>query len=112
MEGGLKALEAVLAIVRRGSFRAAAQEMGVSTTALSHIVARLEARLGVRLFNRTTRSVSLTDAGRDFTARIAPALAEIQGALTQASAQSATPSGRLRINALAQGARGLAPLVL
>lgn len=64
------------------------------------------------LFNRTTRSVWLTDAGRDFAARIAPALAEIQTALDQASAQRETPSGRLRINAAAQGARAIGPLVL
>jgi DNA-binding transcriptional LysR family regulator len=112
MEPGLKALEAVLAIARRGSFRAAALDLGLSTTALSHMIARLEASLGVRLFNRSTRSVALTDAGRDFTARIAPALAEIQSALDQASAQSQTPSGRLRINASAQGARAIAPVVL
>jgi DNA-binding transcriptional LysR family regulator len=112
MGGGLKALEAVLAIARRGSFRAAALDLGLSTTALSHTIGRLEASLGVRLFNRTTRSVSLTDAGREFTARIAPALAEIQTALDQASLQRETPSGRLRINASAQGARAIAPLVL
>lgn len=112
MDAGLKALEAVLAIARRGSFRAAALDLGLSTTALSHTIGRLEASLGVRLFNRTTRSVSLTDAGRDFAARISPALAEIQTALDQASAQRETPSGRLRINASAQGARAIAPLVL
>jgi DNA-binding transcriptional LysR family regulator len=112
METGLTALEAVLAIARRGSFRAAALDLGLSTTALSHSIGRLEARLGVRLFNRTTRSVSLTDAGREFTARIAPALSEIRVALDQASAQRETPKGRLRINASAQGALAIAPLVL
>ena len=55
-------LDAVLSIARLGSFRAAALELGMSTTALSNAVAKLEQRLGVRLFNRTTRSVSLTDA--------------------------------------------------
>ncbi|MGX2008249.1 helix-turn-helix domain-containing protein, partial [Enterobacter asburiae] len=49
-------LDAVMAIARRGTFRAAAIELGVSTTALSHIIARFEAEMGVRLFNRTTRS--------------------------------------------------------
>ena len=81
MDTGLKGLEAVLAIARRGSFRAAALDLGMSTTALSHTIARLEAGLGVRQFNRTTRSVSLTDAGRDFVERIGPALAEIRGAM-------------------------------
>ena len=61
---GLKPLEAVQAIARRGSFRAAALDLGVSTTGLSHTIGRLEASLGVRLFNRTTRSVSLTDSHR------------------------------------------------
>ncbi len=56
-------LEAVLAIVRCGSFRAAALELGISTTAISSAVGKLERELDVRLFNRTTRSVSLTYAG-------------------------------------------------
>jgi DNA-binding transcriptional LysR family regulator len=112
MEAGLKGLEAVLAIARRGSFRAAALDLGMSTTALSHTIARLEAVLGVRLFNRTTRSVSLTDAGRDFVERIAPAIAEIRGAMESVQSQRRTPSGLLRINALVQGGREIAPLVL
>ena len=65
----------MLSIARRGSFRAAALHLGMSTTALSHRIARLEASLGVRLFNCTTRSVSLSDAGRAFVDRIAPTLA-------------------------------------
>ncbi len=112
MEAGLKTLEAVQAIARRGSFRAAALDLGLSTTALSQTIARLEANLGVRLFNRTTRSVSLTEAGRDFAARTAPALAEIRAAMERVRAQRETPSGRLRINASAQGGRAVAPLVL
>lgn len=112
MEAGIKALEAVQAIARRGSFRAAALDLGLSTTALSQTIARLEANLGVRLFNRTTRSVSLTEAGRDFAARVAPALAEIRAAMEMVRAQRETPSGRLRINASAQGGRAVAPLVL
>jgi DNA-binding transcriptional LysR family regulator len=60
---GLTEYEAASAVARLGSFRAAATELGMSTSALSHAVAALEARLGLRLFNRTTRSVSPTDAG-------------------------------------------------
>ncbi|WP_353743337.1 LysR family transcriptional regulator [Paracoccus sp. SCN 68-21] len=56
MDSGLKGPEPELAVARRGSFRAAALDLGLSTTAQSHTVARLEATLGVRLFNRTTRS--------------------------------------------------------
>lgn len=112
MDGGLKGLEAVLAIARRRSFRAAALDLGMSTTALSHTIARLEANLGVRLFNRTTRSVSLSDAGREFVERIAPAVSEIRVAIDTARSQRQTPSGLLRINASVQAGREIAPLVL
>ncbi|WP_084210111.1 LysR family transcriptional regulator [Ralstonia sp. A12] len=92
-------LEVVLAVARRNSFRGAAQELGMSTTAVSSAVAGLEARLKVRLFNRSTRSVALTDAGRRYVERIAPALAEIQSAGEEASTGPNIPSGTLRINA-------------
>jgi DNA-binding transcriptional LysR family regulator len=110
---GLVELEAVLAIAARGSFRAAALELGLSTTALSNLIAKVERQLGVRLFNRTTRSVSLTDAGRTFVDQVAPALRDIQDAMAAVRSQQDTPSGTLRINAFASGAREvLAPLVL
>ncbi|MDK2769624.1 MAG: LysR family transcriptional regulator [Sphingomonas sp.] len=106
-------LEAVLAIVRCGSFRAAALDLGMSTTAISNAVGKLERELAVRLFNRTTRSVSLTHAGRIFVAQIKPALADIQKAMNSARAQQEVPSGTLRINAFATAAREImAPLVL
>lgn len=109
----LSDLEAVLAISRRASFRRAALDLGVSTTALSNAVAKLEGALGVRLFNRTTRSVSLTDAGRTFVEHLGPALREIHGAMDLVRGQQATPSGVLRINAFATAAREiLAPLIL
>lgn len=111
-DAGLKGLEAVLAIARLGSFRAAALDLGLSTTALSHTIGRLEAGLGVRLFNRTTRSVSLTDAGRDFVARVAPAMIEIRAAMDAARSQRETPSGTLRINASVQAGRAAAAVVL
>jgi DNA-binding transcriptional LysR family regulator len=69
--------------------------------------------VGVRLFNRTTRSVSLTDAGRAFVEQAGPALRDLHGAMEAVRAQQATPSGTLRINAFASGAREiLATLVL
>lgn len=106
-------LEAVVAIMRRGSFRAAAIELGVSTTALSNSIGKLERQLGVRLFNRTTRSVSLTDAGRSFVARVGPALQDIREAMETVRSQQDVPSGTLRINAFATAAREImAPLVL
>ena len=109
----LNDLDAVLAIARKGSFRAAALDLGMSTTALSNAVGKLEATLGVRLFNRTTRSVSPTDAGRLFVERAGPALQDIHDAMEAVRSQQATPSGTLRINAFATAAREiLSPLVL
>ncbi|WP_295133251.1 LysR family transcriptional regulator [uncultured Reyranella sp.] len=110
---GLIEFDAVLAIARRGSFRAAAQELGLSTTALSNLIGKLERRLGVRLFNRTTRSVSLTDAGRTFVDQVGPAVRTLHDAMGAARSQQETPSGTLRINAFATGAREvLGPLLL
>jgi DNA-binding transcriptional LysR family regulator len=105
--------DAVLAIARRGSFRAAALELGLSTTALSNLIGKLERRLGVRLFNRTTRSVSLTDAGHLFVDQVGPAIRTLHDAMGAVRAQQDTPSGTLRINAFATGAREvLRPLLL
>lgn len=92
-------------VARHGKFRAAALELGVSTTALSNAVSKLERTLGVRLFNRTTRSVSLTEAGQQFVAQVAPAVRDIQEAMDAARARQATPSGTLRINAFPTAAR-------
>ncbi|WP_423603275.1 LysR family transcriptional regulator [Sphingomonas sp. MS122] len=105
--------DAVLAIARRGSFRAAALELGLSTTALSNVIGKVERQLGVRLFNRTTRSVSLTDAGRNFVDQVGPAVQTLHDAMGAARAQQETPSGTIRINAFATGAREvLGPLLL
>lgn len=95
---GLIELEVVMAVLRRGSFRAAAQELGMSATAVSNAIAGLETRLDARLFNRTTRSVALTEAGQRFVARIGPALQEIQQAADEIHTQPDEPSGTLRIN--------------
>lgn len=103
---GLIELDVVLAVARRASFRAAALELGMSSTAVSSAVAGLEARLQVRLFNRSTRSVALTDAGRRYVERIGPALAEIRSADEEAGSGQDVPSGTLRINA-PQGATSL-----
>ncbi|KAA9384031.1 LysR family transcriptional regulator [Neorhizobium galegae] len=109
----LKELEAAIAIARRGTFRAASIDLGLSTTALSHTIGRLEAALGVRLFNRTTRSVSLTDAGRLFMQQVAPSLQDLHAALGSVREQRETPSGTIRINAAPFAARSIIkPLVL
>lgn len=110
---GLTEFDAVLAVARRESFRAAALELGLSTTALSNLIGKVERQLGVRLFNRTTRSVSLTDAGRNFVDQIGPAVKTLHDAMGAARSQQETPSGTLRINAFATGAREvLDPLLL
>jgi DNA-binding transcriptional LysR family regulator len=110
---GLTELEAVLAVARQRSFRAAANELDMSTSALSHTVAALESRIGVRLFNRTTRSVSLSEAGEEFVAGVAPALSAIRGAMEQASSHRRTPSGTLRLNTSAGAARQvMTPIIL
>ncbi|SDP39379.1 DNA-binding transcriptional regulator, LysR family [Rhodoferax sp. OV413] len=110
---GLTELEAVLAVARHRSFRAAATELAMSSSALSQTVAALEARIGVRLFHRTTRSVSLSEAGEQFVAEVGPALSAIRGALEQASSHRDTPAGTLRINTSVGAARQvMAPIVL
>jgi len=110
---GLVELDAVIAIARRGSFRAAALELELSTTALSNAICKLERQLGVRLFNRTTRSVSLTDAGRNFVGQVGPALQDIHEAMNAARSQQEIPAGTLRINAFTTAAREiLSPLIL
>jgi DNA-binding transcriptional LysR family regulator len=104
-KSGMVELDAVVAVSRRGSFRAAAVDLEMSPTALSHAVKGLEARLGVRLFNRTTRSVSLSQAGEQFIARIAPALSEIRSAMQGVNSLRDKPAGTLRINASVGAAR-------
>jgi DNA-binding transcriptional LysR family regulator len=106
-------LEAVLSIARKGSFRAAAVDLGLSATALSHAIGKLEANLGVRLFNRTTRSVSLTEAGRLFVEQVGPTLQDMRSALEGVRAHRETPSGTIRINAAPFAAREImSPLVV
>jgi DNA-binding transcriptional LysR family regulator len=109
---GLNELEAVLAVARHRSFRAAATELNVSTSALSHSIAGLEARMGVRLFNRTTRSVALSEVGAAFVSTITPALLTIRTALEQAGNHHAEPTGTLRLNSSAGAATQVMPLLL
>ena len=102
---GLIELDAVLAVARHRGFRAAATELGMSRSALSHAIATLEAKLGVRLFHRTTRSVSLTETGEQFVSGVAPALGQIKEAMERAGSHRETPAGTLRINTSAGAAR-------
>ena len=113
MQASLTELEAVVAVARNGGFRAAARDLGVSSSALSQAVAALEERLSVRLFNRTTRSVFLSDAGERLVAEITPALNAIGGALDKAGEHSPRPTGTLRLNMAPGAARMLlAPIIL
>lgn len=104
---GFFELQAVLAIADTRNFRAAARELDLSASALSHAVSALEKRLGVRLFHRTTRSVALTDAGEHFVARIRPALGELRGAIESINDFRDTPRGTLRLNTNEPWARQL-----
>lgn len=101
-------LSIFLAIARHRSFRRAAEEIGCTPSALSHALRGLEERVGLRLFNRTTRSVALTEVGERFHARIAPAFRDIDAALADLDAFRDAPIGNLRINA----ARSSAQMVL
>ncbi|HEY2533235.1 MAG TPA: LysR family transcriptional regulator [Xanthobacteraceae bacterium] len=93
-------LIAFVAVADRLSFRAAASHLGVTPSALSHSMRQLEERLGVRLLHRTTRSVSLTDAGRRLLDRLRPAISDIAGALEDLNQERQRPMGRLRIYAI------------
>src|ERR1700680_4564063 len=92
-------LTAFVAVADRLSFRAASSQLGVTPSALSHSMRQLEERLGVRLLNRTTRSVSVTDAGLRLLERLRPAISEIAGALEDLNQERQRPMGRLRIYA-------------
>lgn len=98
MRTGLSELTAFIEIADQRSFRAASRKLGVSASALSHTMRALEARLEVRLFNRTTRSVALTEAGEQLLSRVRPAVADLEDALSQAASAHNRPSGTVRIS--------------
>ncbi|MEW6255137.1 MAG: LysR family transcriptional regulator [Pseudomonadota bacterium] len=92
-------LETFALIVRCGGFRAAAAERGVSSSVMSQTLAALEQDLGLRLINRTTRSIALTEAGERLLDRLRPALDDIRLAVIELDQLRDSPSGTLRINA-------------
>ena len=102
-------LDAFAAVARERSFRTAARKRGVSASTLSEALRRLEARLGVRLLNRTTRSVTPTEAGKRLLERLSPALGEIAGALDQVASERDSPAGTLRLNVPTIVARVILP---
>jgi DNA-binding transcriptional LysR family regulator len=95
----LNDLQAFVVVARERSFTRAAAQMGLSRSALSHAMLALEARLGVRLLTRTTRSVSTTEAGARLLDTVAPRLQEIEAELGQLSAMRDKPAGTVRITA-------------
>ena len=95
----LRDLDAFVAVARTRNSRRAAAENHVSVSSLSQRLRDMEERLGVRLVNRTTRSVALTEAGEMLLARVAPAMLDVSAALDEIRGLRGVPSGRLRIKA-------------
>jgi DNA-binding transcriptional LysR family regulator len=112
LEPRLDDLSAFAAVARAGGFRDAARARATSASSLSEAVRRLEARLGVRLLHRTTRSVAPTEAGQQLLRRLAPALEQIGSALEQAHASADQAAGTLRLNVPVAASRLVLPRIL
>jgi DNA-binding transcriptional LysR family regulator len=112
MTADLGDLAAFMAVARAGGFRDAARVSGQSASSLSEAVRRLEARLGVRLLNRTTRSVSPTEAGARLLGGLTPALAEVDAALDSVNVFRGRPVGTLRLNVPSSVARTVLPPIV
>lgn len=111
-KAGFSELTAFVTIAEQRSFSAAARLLGLSPSALSHTMRNMEARLNLRLFNRTTRSVALTEAGEQLLRRVRPALADLDEAVQEVTAARNRPSGTIRISASEASARQLVRHVL
>jgi DNA-binding transcriptional LysR family regulator len=111
-ESNLADLDAFAAVARQRSFRGAALLRGTSASGLSEAVRRLETRLGVRLLNRTTRSVTPTEAGASLLARLAPALGEVAAALEAVDEHRDSVAGTLRLNVPIVVARLVLPSIV
>jgi len=94
----LSGVSVLAAVIEGGSFARAADALGITTSGVSRAVSRLEARMGTRLLDRTTRSVSLTDEGRRFYEQVKPSLVNIEDAASIASGSANIVRGRLRVN--------------
>ena len=112
MMADLGDLTAFVAVARSGGFRDAARISGSSASTLSEAVRRLEAKLGVRLLNRTTRSVATTEAGARLLERLGPALFEIESALDVVNGFRDRPAGILRLNVPVSAARLVLPRIV
>lgn len=105
-------LSAFVAVARAGGFREGARLSGASASGLSDAVRRLEAQLGVRLLNRTTRSVVPTEAGKGLLDRLMPALSEMEAALDVVNVFRERPTGTLRLNVPVSAARLVLPQIV
>jgi DNA-binding transcriptional LysR family regulator len=103
----LDAFQTFVAVAEAGSFTKAAAELGVSQSAVSYSVRMLEQRLGIRLLSRTTRSLSLTDAGERLLQSLAPAFAHINSEIETLSSSKGRPTGRVRITVSRQAAQAV-----
>jgi DNA-binding transcriptional LysR family regulator len=112
MKMELSDLNAFVAVARAGGFREAARQSGSSASGLSEAVRRLEGQLGVRLLNRTTRSVAPTEAGTRLLERLGPALREVEAALDVMNGFRETPAGTLRLNVPVSAARLVLPRIV
>jgi DNA-binding transcriptional LysR family regulator len=112
MAAELGDLSAFVAVARAGGFRDAARAGGTSASSLSEAVRRLEAKLGVRLLNRSTRSVAPTEVGTRVLERLTPALTEVEAALDVVNAFRDRPAGTLRLNVPANVARTVLPPIV
>ncbi|HEY0293461.1 MAG TPA: LysR family transcriptional regulator, partial [Hansschlegelia sp.] len=112
MAADLSDLASFVAVANAGGFREAARAIGGSASALSDAVRRLEARLGVRLLNRTTRSIAPTEAGRRLLERLTPALGEIEAALDVVNGFRDRPAGVLKLNVPVSAARLVLPRIV
>ncbi len=97
MTADLNSLSVFLAVAEARNFRLAAERLGVTRSAVSQSLRKLEDALGIALVYRTTRSVRLTEAGEELQARVSPALADVEAALAGARDRNAAPSGQLRL---------------
>ncbi len=105
-------LNAFIAVARAKGFRDGARASGASASGLSEAVRRLETKLGVRLLNRTTRSVIPTEAGQRLLERLGPALSEVEAALDVVNTFRDRPSGTLRLNVPVSAARLVLPTIV
>jgi DNA-binding transcriptional LysR family regulator len=112
MKVDLGDLSAFVAVARAGGFRDAARATSNSASGLSDAVRRLEAKLGIRLLNRTTRSVVPTEAGRSLLARLNPELNEVESALDVVNGFRDTPTGTLKLNVPMSAARLVLPSIV